>query len=270
MEFEVKVGLAEMLQGGVIIDVANPLQARIAEEAGAVAVRAVDSHQPRLFCPEIVQEIQEAISIPVIAKCRIGHLVEAQILEALFVDFIDESEMLPPIDEENYIEKHLYKIPFVCSASDLGEALERIAEGAAMIRTKENSAGIVKELRKIRRQIKQLTVLDAGELYQAARALRAPFTLVQQIAEKGELPVPLFAGGGITTPADAALLVQLGAESIFVDVAIFSHDDAAKRAEMIVAAVSYHQDPEILAKVSVGLIEEMGCSYLKKEDLLYH
>ncbi len=227
--FEVKLGLSEMLKGGVIMDVTNVDQARIAEDAGAVAVMALekipsdirlDGGVARMSNPEIIQEIQKAVSIPVMAKCRIGHFVEAQILEALFVDFIDESEVLTPADEENHIDKHNFNIPFVCGCRDLGEALRRISEGAAMIRSKGeagtgNIVEAVRHMRTIMKQIRQIAAMDSAELFAEAKRLDASYELVRSVAEKGKLPVPLFAAGGIATPADAALMMQLGAESVF-------------------------------------------------------
>lgn len=283
--FEVKVGLAEMLKGGVIMDVTNAEQARIAEDAGAVAVMALEKIPSdireeggvaRMSNPEIIQEIQEKVSIPVMAKCRIGHFAEAEILEALFVDFIDESEVLTPADEENHIEKHSFNIPFVCGCTDLGEALRRIAEGAAMLRSKGeagtgNIVEAVRHMRIIMRQIKTVSALDPSELYAEAKRLGASYELLQQVAETGKLPVPLFAAGGIATPADAALMMHLGAESIFVGSGIFKSSDPAKRAKMMVSAVSHYKDPEMLAKVSMGLKEAMKgttIGNLKKEELL--
>jgi len=282
---EVKVGLAEMLKGGVIMDVTNAEQAQIAEEAGAVAVMALervpsdiraDGGVARMSNPEIIQEIQEKVSIPVMAKCRIGHITEAEILEALFVDFIDESEVLTPADEEHHIDKHEFNIPFVCGCCDLGEALRRVSEGAAMLRSKGeagtgNIVEAVRHMRTIMRQLKTLTVLSKEELYAEAKRLGAPFELVQKAAKEGKLPVPLFSAGGIATPADAALMMQLGAEAVFVGSGIFKSQDPAKRAKMMVSAVSHYQDPEMLAKVSMGLSEAMKGTIignLKKEELL--
>ncbi len=269
--FEVKVGLAEMLKGGVIMDVTTPEQAKIAEDAGAAAVMALEKIPAdiraeggvaRMANPEIIQKIQEAVSIPVMAKCRIGHFVEAQILEALFVDFIDESEVLTPADEENHIDKQKFTIPFVCGCKDLGEALRRIAEGAAMIRTKgeAGSGNIVEAVRHIRavnREIKLLASLEKSQLMGEAKRLNAPYHLVQLVAKLGRLPVPNFAAGGVATPADAALLMQLGAESVFVGSGIFKSEDPPSRAKAIVAAVTYYNDPEVLAKISLGLQDAM-------------
>ena len=269
--FEVKVGLAEMLKGGVIMDVTTPEQAKIAEDAGAVAVMALERIPAdiraqggiaRMSNPELIEGIQKAVSIPVMAKCRIGHLVEAQILQALFVDFIDESEVLTPADEENHIDKHAFRIPFVCGCRDLGEALRRIGEGAAMIRTKGeagtgNVVEAVRHMRTLQREMKLLTILTPSELMAEAKRLRAPFHLVQQVAKTGKLPVPNFAAGGIATPADAALMMQLGAESVFVGSGIFKAEDPAKRAKAIVGAATYFNDPDMLAKISMGLLNAM-------------
>lgn len=269
--FEVKVGLAEMLKGGVIMDVTTPEQAKIAEEAGAVAVMALERIPAdiraqggiaRMSAPELIQRIQETVSIPVMAKCRIGHFVEAQILEALFVDFIDESEVLTPADEENHIDKHLFRIPFVCGCRDLGEALRRIGEGAAMIRTKGeagtgNIVEAVRHMRSVTRSIKRLTALDHAELMSEAKKMGAPYHLVEQVARTGKLPVPNFAAGGIATPADAALMMQLGAESVFVGSGIFKSDDPETRARAIVEAATYYNDPPMLAKISMGLADAM-------------
>jgi len=283
--FEVKIGLAEMLKGGVIMDVTNPEQAKIAEDAGAVAVMALERIPAdiraqggiaRMSNAELIQKIQESVSIPVMAKCRIGHFVEAQILEALFVDFIDESEVLTPADEENHIDKSVFKIPFVCGCRDLGEALRRIGEGAAMIRTKGeagtgNIVEAVRHMRAVMREIRLLTTLDQSELMAEAKKLGAPFHLVQQIAKTGKLPVPNFAAGGIATPADAALMMQLGAESVFVGSGIFKSEDPPQRAKAIVAAATYYNNPEMLAKISMGLLsamEGLEIQQIKKEELL--
>jgi pyridoxal 5'-phosphate synthase pdxS subunit len=283
--FEVKVGLAEMLKGGVIMDVTTPEQAKIAEDAGAVAVMALEripadirlqGGMARMSNPELIQKIQEAVSIPVMAKCRIGHFVEAQILEALFVDFIDESEVLSPADEEYHIDKHLFKIPFVCGCRDLGEALRRIGEGAAMIRTKGeagtgNIVEAVRHMRAVVREIKKLAGMDHAELMTEAKRMSAPYHLVEQVAKTGKLPVPNFAAGGIATPADAALMMQLGAESLFVGSGIFKSEDPKERAKSIVAAATYYKEPEMLAKISMGLLSAMpgmDLQQIKKEDLL--
>lgn len=283
--FEVKVGLAEMLKGGVIMDVTNPDQAKIAEDAGAVAVMALEripsdiraqGGVARMSNAELIQRIQEAVSIPVMAKCRIGHFVEAQILEALFVDFIDESEVLTPADEDYHIDKHNFKIPFVCGCRNLGEALRRIGEGAAMIRTKGeagsgNIVEAVRHMRAVNRDLKRLTSIDHTELMTEAKLMGAPYHLVEQVAKTGKLPVPNFAAGGIATPADAALMMQLGAESVFVGSGIFKSEDPQQRAKAIVAAATYYNDPETLAKISMGLLSAMpglNMQDIKKEDLL--
>ncbi|MEC7839894.1 MAG: pyridoxal 5'-phosphate synthase lyase subunit PdxS [Chlamydiota bacterium] len=283
--FDLKVGLAEMLRGGVIIDVTTPEQARIAEDAGAVAVMALERISAdiisqggisRMSHPELIKKIQEAVSIPVMAKCRIGHFVEAQILEALFVDFIDESEVLTAADQEHHINKHAFRIPFVCGCSDLGEALRRIGEGASLLRTKGeagtgNVVSAVKHMRSIQRDVRRFANMDNTELMTEAKKLGAPYRLVQQVAENGKLPVPIFAAGGIATPADAAMLMQLGAESVFVGSGIFKHEDASSRAKAIVGAVSYHKDPEMLAKISRGLLSAMpgvDIRMLDREELL--
>ncbi len=269
--FEVKVGLAEMLKGGVIMDVTTPEQAKIAEKAGAVAVMALERIPAdiraqggiaRMSNPKVIKAIQEAVSIPVMAKCRIGHFAEAQILEALKIDFIDESEVLTPADEENHIWKHDFKVPFVCGCRDLGEALRRIGEGAAMIRTKGeagsgNIVEAVRHMRRVQSEIRRLTTLTNDELMAAAKQLGAPFEIVRQVAQTGKLPVPNFAAGGVATPADASLMMQLGAESIFVGSGIFKSEDPAARARAIVLATTYYNNPEKLAEVSTGLGEAM-------------
>lgn len=282
--FEVKIGLAEMLKGGVIMDVTTPEQARIAEDAGAVAVMALERIPAdirteggiaRMSHPDLIQRIQEAVSIPVMAKCRIGHFAEAQILEALFVDFIDESEVLTPADEEHHIDKHAFRIPFVCGCRDLGEALRRIGEGAAMIRTKGeagtgNIVEAVRHMRSVMREIRRLTSIDPAELMQEAKKMGAPYHLVVEVAKRGKLPVPNFAAGGIATPADAALMMQLGAESVFVGSGVFKSEDPAARAKAFVAAVTYYNDPEMLAKISMGLFGAMKGTDIRgipKEDL---
>lgn len=269
--WEVKRGLAEMLKGGVIMDVTTPEQAQIAEEAGAVAVMALErvpadiraaGGVARMADPAIILAIQEAVTIPVMAKCRIGHFVEAQILEALKVDFIDESEVLTPADDQYHIDKHAFTVPFVCGARDLGEALRRIAEGAALIRTKgEAGTGdiieAVKHLRTVNRQIRWLQSLDPEQLVSAAKELGAPLPLVAEVAQTGRLPVPNFSAGGVATPADAALMRQMGAEAVFVGSGIFKSKDPVKRARAIVEAVAHYDDPEVLADVSRGLGEAM-------------
>ncbi|MFC0435743.1 pyridoxal 5'-phosphate synthase lyase subunit PdxS [Kutzneria buriramensis] len=267
----VKRGMAEMLKGGVIMDVVTPEQAKIAEDAGAVAVMAlervpadirVEGGVARMSDPDMIDGIVNAVSIPVMAKARIGHFVEAQVLQSLGVDYIDESEVLTPADEANHIDKWPFTVPFVCGATNLGEALRRIAEGAAMIRSKgEAGTGNVVEatrhMRQIRADIRRLTVLDEAELYAAAKELRAPYELVKEIAATGKLPVVLFTAGGIATPADAAMMMQLGAEGVFVGSGIFKSGDPAKRAEAIVKATTFHDDPDVIAKVSRGLGEAM-------------
>ena len=265
--FEVKVGLSEMLKGGVIMDVMSAKQAIIAEEAGAVAVMALeripalirkDGGIARMSSPKMIKAIQKEVSIPVMAKCRIGHFAEAQMLEALEVDFIDESEVLTPADEANHIWKHDFKAPFVCGARDLGEALRRIGEGAALIRTKGeagsgNIVEAVRHMRKVQTQIRELTVMGEEELMAISKSLGAPFTLVQQVAKLKKLPVPNFAAGGIATPADTSLMMQLGAESVFVGSGIFMSEDPASIAEAIVEAVTYYDDPEKLVESSSEL-----------------
>ncbi len=269
--FEVKVGLAEMLKGGVIMDVVNPEHAQIAESAGACAVMALeripadirsDGGIARMSDPQMIKVIQESVSIPVMAKCRIGHFAEAQVLETLEIDFIDESEVLTPADEHNHIWKHDFKVPFVCGCRNLGEALRRIAEGAAMIRTKgeAGSGNIVEAVRHMRTvvgQIRRLTVLGQDELVAEAKELGAPLSLVQQTAKLGKLPVPNFAAGGIATPADAALMMQLGAESVFVGSGIFKSDDPEARANSIVEATTHYKDSARVADASTGLKKAM-------------
>jgi pyridoxal 5'-phosphate synthase pdxS subunit len=269
--FEVKVGLAEMLKGGVIMDVTTPEQAKIAENAGAVAVMALeripadirtDGGIARMSDPEMIKNIQDAVTIPVMAKCRIGHFSEAQILEALEVDFIDESEVLTPADDNNHIYKHDFKIPFVCGARNLGEALRRIGEGAAMIRTKGeagsgNIVEAVRHMRDIMNEIHRIATLNHDQLMAAARDNQAPFALVEQVAKIGRLPVPNFSAGGIATPADVALVMQLGAEAVFVGSGIFKSEDPSKRANAIVEAATYFQDADKLAMVSSGLKSAM-------------
>ncbi len=269
--FRVKSGLAEMLKGGVIMDVTTADQARIAEEAGAVAVMALErvpadiraeGGVARMADAAKIQEIMDAVSIPVMAKCRIGHFVEAQILQSLGADYVDESEVLTPADEEFHVDKWQFTVPFVCGARDLGEALRRIAEGAAMIRTKGeagtgNVVEAVRHMRAIVSQLKHLTTLGSEELVRAAKDLGAPLELVRQVAASGKLPVVNFSAGGIATPADAALMMQLGAEGNFVGSGIFKSDDPAPRARAIVEATTYFNDPDVLAKVSRGLGEPM-------------
>jgi pyridoxal 5'-phosphate synthase pdxS subunit len=271
-QFRVKVGLAEMLKGGVIMDVTNSDQAKIAEDAGAAAVMALErvpadiriqGGVARMSSIEKIREIQETVSIPVMAKVRIGHLAEARILEALEVDFIDESEVLTPADEENHISKHKFRIPFVCGCRNLGEALRRIGEGAALIRTKgEAGSGDIVEgvrhLRAVQRGIRTLTILEEDELMSHAKELQAPYELVCWVAENGRLPVPNFAAGGVATPADAALCMMLGAESVFVGSGIFKSDDPDCRGRAIVQAVTHWQDPAKLVEVSRDLGDAMS------------
>src|SRR5690554_2146097 len=266
-----KRGLAQMLKGGVIMDVVTPEQAKIAEEAGAVAVMAlervpadirVEGGVARMSDPDMIEGIIQAVSIPVMAKARIGHFVEAQVLQALGVDYIDESEVLTPADEEHHIDKHAFTVPFVCGATNLGEALRRIAEGAAMIRSKGeagtgNVVEAVRHMRAITGEIRRLTTLSPEERYAAAKELRAPLDLVEEVAEAGRLPVVLFTAGGIATPADAALMMQLGADGVFVGSGIFKSADPAKRARAIVEATTFANDPDVVAKVSRGLGEAM-------------
>ena len=270
-EFRLKVGLAEMLKGGVIMDVVNADQAKIAEEAGAVAVMALervpadirrDGGVARMSPVSKIREIQATVSIPVMAKCRIGHIAEARILESLKVDFIDESEVLTPADEQNHVFKHDFKVPFVCGARNLGEALRRIGEGAAMIRTKgEAGTGdivhAVRHLRDIGREMKSLTILSRDERMAEAKRLGAPFELVEVVAELGHLPVPNFAAGGIATPADAALCMMLGAEAVFVGSGIFKSEDPAARARAIVKATTHWKEPDVLAEISANLGDAM-------------
>jgi len=268
---KLKTGLAEMLKGGVIMDVVDVEQAKIAEEAGAVAVMALErvpadirvtGGVARMSDPQMIKAIMAAVSIPVMAKVRIGHLAEAQILEALGVDYIDESEVLTPADNANHIHKMDFNVPFVCGARNLGEALRRIGEGAALIRTKgEAGTGdvveAVKHMRTMQRQIKRLTTLPKDELMAASKELGAPFELICLVAETGKLPVPNFAAGGIATPADASLMMQLGAEALFVGSGIFKSGDPAKRASAIVQATTHYEDAKLLAKLSAGLGEPM-------------
>ena len=282
--FEIKVGLAEMLKGGVIMDVTNVDQAKIAEDSGACAVMALeripsdirkDGGIARMSDPEMILGIQSAVSIPVMAKCRIGHFAEAQVLETLEVDFIDESEVLTPADEHNHVWKHDFKIPFVCGCRNLGEALRRIAEGAAMIRTKGeagsgNIVEAVRHMRTVMTGIKRVTRLDKEEIVAEAKNIGAPVSLVQQVAKIGKLPVPNFAAGGIATPADASLMMQLGAETVFVGSGIFKSDDPSERAKAVVEATTNYQNSEIVAEASKGLKKAMkglDCQrYLKRID----
>jgi len=268
---QVKRGMAEMLKGGVIMDVVTPEQARIAEDAGAVAVMALErvpadiraqGGVARMSDPDMIDGIIAAVSIPVMAKARIGHFVEAQVIQSLGVDYIDESEVLTPADEANHINKWKFTVPFVCGATNLGEALRRITEGAAMIRSKgEAGTGNVVEatrhMRQILGDIKRLSVLSSEELYTAAKNLQAPYDLVAEVASTGKLPVVLFTAGGIATPADAALMMQLGAQGVFVGSGIFKSGDPVKRASAIVQATLHYQDPKKIAEVSRGLGEAM-------------
>lgn len=264
-------GLAQMLKGGVIMDVTNPEQAKIAEAAGACAVMALEripadiraaGGVSRMSDPAMIKGIQNAVSIPVMAKCRIGHITEAQILQAIEIDYIDESEVLSPADDVYHIDKTQFKVPFVCGARDLGEALRRIAEGAAMIRTKgEPGTGdvvqAVRHMRKINRQIHELTALRDDELFEAAKELQVPYDLVKSVHDNGKLPVVNFAAGGVATPADAALMMELGAEGVFVGSGIFKSGDPEKRADAIVKALTNYKDPDMLAKLSENLGEAM-------------
>jgi pyridoxal 5'-phosphate synthase pdxS subunit len=264
-------GHAQMLKGGVIMDVVTPEQAKIAEEAGACAVMALErvpadiraqGGVARMSDPEVILRIMAAVSIPVMAKCRIGHFVEAQILEALKIDYIDESEVLTPADEENHVNKRLFKVPFVCGCRNLGEALRRVSEGASMLRTKgEAGTGdvveAVRHARAVQREIRQLTSMDDNELYAFAKNLQAPYGLVTEVAKTGRLPVVNFAAGGVATPADAALMMQLGMDGVFVGSGIFKSGDPARRAKAIVQAVTHYNEPEVLAEVSRNLGEAM-------------
>jgi len=294
-----KIGLAEMLKGGVIMDVMSQTQAEVAEKAGACAVMALErvpaiirteGGVARMANPKLIKDIMGAVSIPVMAKCRIGHFAEAQILQQIGVDYIDESEVLTPADEEHHVDKHAFKTPFVCGARNLGEALRRIAEGAAMIRTKgEAGTGdvihAVKHMRQIIKEMKQLTVMSEEELYAAAKNHQAPYELVRMEAKKGKLPVPNFSAGGIATPADASLMMQLGAEAVFVGSGIFMKDgshpldlaiakereEAESRATAIVQATTHYQDPKILAEVSEqvkGAMKGLAVAAIEEKDLL--
>ena len=279
----VKRGMAEMLKGGVIMDVVTPEQAKIAEDAGAVAVMALervpadirkDGGVARMSDPDMIDGIVNAVSIPVMAKARIGHFVEAQVLQSLGVDYVDESEVLTPADETHHIDKWAFTVPFVCGATNLGEALRRIAEGAAMIRSKgEAGTGNVVEatrhMRQIRAEIRKLGTLDESELFLAAKNLQAPYEIVAEVARTGKLPVVLFTAGGLATPADAAMMMQLGAEGVFVGSGIFKSGDPAKRAAAIVKATTFHDDPDVIAKVSRGLGEAMvgiNCDTLPESE----
>ena len=277
----VKRGLAEMLKGGVIMDVVNPDHAKIAEDAGAVAVMALervpsdirkDGGVSRMSDPEMIQGIQAMVSIPVMAKARIGHFAEAQMLEAIGVDYIDESEVLTPADEAHHIDKWAFTVPFVCGATNLGEALRRISEGACMIRSKGeagtgNVVEAVRHLRSIVGDIGKITQADSAELFDWAKQLQAPLPLIQEIAETGQLPVPMFCAGGIATPADASLVMQLGAQAVFVGSGIFKSSNPAKMASAIVEAATHYQDPAILVKVSTGLGDAMAGQEISKLDM---
>ena len=283
--FKVKTGLAEMLKGGVIMDIVSVEQAKIAEEAGAVAVMTLErvpadirkvGGVARMADPQLIKDVMNAVTIPVMAKVRIGHFAEAQILEALEVDFIDESEVLTPADEQHHIDKHKFKIPFVCGAINLGEALRRIGEGAAMIRTKGeagtgNVVEAVRHMRLITSEMRRLTILSDDELMTAAKEMGAPYTLVKYVAENGKLPVVNFAAGGIATPADAALMMHLGAEGVFVGSGIFKSGNPPVMAKAIVRATTYYDDPEILLEVSKNLGKTMTglqISQIDEMDLL--
>src|SRR5215469_6874904 len=283
--WRVKVGLAEMLKGGVIMDVTTAEQAKIAEDAGACAVMALErvpadirkeGGVARMAAPRIIREIMDVVSIPVMAKVRIGHFAEAQVLEALEVDYVDESEVLTPADEEHHVWKHGFKVPFVCGARNLGEALRRVAEGAAMIRTKgeAGSGNIVEAVRHMRTivgQMKKLTTLGEEELVREAKELGAPFELVSWLAKNGKLPVPNFSAGGIATPADAALVMQLGAEAVFVGSGIFKSNDPSQRARAIVKATTHYRDPKAVLEASEELGEAMkglDVRHMEEKDLL--
>ena len=269
--FDVKIGLAEMLKGGVIMDVTNREQAIIAEDSGACAVMALeripsdirkDGGISRMSDPEMIKEIQKSVSIPVMAKCRIGHFAEAQVLEALEIDFIDESEVLTPADEHNHVWKHDFKVPFVCGCRNLGEALRRIAEGAALIRTKGeagsgNIVEAVRHMRTVMNDIKRLTTLNQDQLVAESKNMGAPLDLVIKVSENGKLPVPNFAAGGIATPADASLMMQLGAETVFVGSGIFKSEDPAARAKAVVEATTHYKDSDKVLKASIGLKSAM-------------
>ncbi len=283
--WKTKIGLAEMLKGGVIMDVVNPEHAKIAEDSGAAAVMAlervpadirVEGGVARMSDPEMIMGIQKAVSIPVMAKCRIGHFVEARILESLGVDFVDESEVLTPADDRFHVDKRDFKVPFVCGCRNLGEALRRIGEGAAMIRTKgEAGTGdiieAVRHMRTLQDEMRKISGLPKEELMSLARDMGAPYELVVEVAETGKLPVPNFSAGGVATPADAALMMHLGAEAVFVGSGIFKSGDPAKRANAIVQAVTHYNDPDKLAELSTNLGEAMtgiGCDELTEGQKL--
>jgi len=279
-DFRLKVGLAEQLKGGVIMDVTNAKEAEIAEKAGAVSVMALErvpsdirkeGGVARMSSISILREIMQTVSIPVMAKVRIGHFTEARVLEALEVDFIDESEVLTPADEENHVDKHAFKVPFVCGARNLGEALRRVAEGAAMIRTKGeagsgNIVEAVRHMRTIQKELKQLTVMERDELATAAKEHRAPLELIEECSKTGKLPVPNFSAGGIATPADAALVMQLGAETVFVGSGIFKSSDPENRARAIVKAATHFNDPDKLLEAHADLGEAMEGLDIRKMD----
>ena len=284
-QLKLKTGLADMLKGGAIMDVTNAEQAKIAEEAGAVSVMALervpsdirkDGGVARMSAIDVIEEIMRTVSIPVMAKVRIGHFVEAQLLQAMGVDFVDESEVLTPADEEHHVDKHAFDVPFVCGCRNLGEALRRIGEGAALIRTKGeagsgNIVEAVRHLRAVNGHMRRLTVMSSEELMAEAKNLGAPYELVRMVARDGKLPVPNFAAGGVATPADAALCMQLGAETVFVGSGIFKSEDPATRAAAIVKAVTHYQDPKILVEVSRGLGEPMpglDIATMDEKDLL--
>jgi len=284
-EFRLKTGLADMLKGGAIMDVTDAGQARIAEDAGAVSVMALervpadirrDGGVARMSSPEKIREIIESVSIPVMAKVRIGHFVEAQILQEMGVDFVDESEVLTPADEANHIDKHAFEVPFVCGCRHPGEALRRIGEGAALIRTKAeagpgNIVAAVRHLRQLGTALRRLPIRPDDELMSASKELRAPYEIVRMVARDGRLPVPNFAAGGVATPADAALCMQLGAESVFVGSGIFKSTDPEQRAKAIVKAVTHYRDPAMLVEVSMGLGEPMrglDIATMPEEELL--
>jgi pyridoxal 5'-phosphate synthase pdxS subunit len=268
---KLKRGLAQMLKGGVIMDVVTPEQAKIAEDAGACAVMALEripadiraqGGVSRMSDPDLIESVMSAVTIPVMAKCRIGHFVEAQVLESIGIDYIDESEVLTPADEEHHINKHKFKVPFVCGCRNLGEALRRIAEGAAMMRTKgEAGTGdvieAVRHARSVNSEIRRLTTMDEDELFTYAKNIQAPYDLVKETAELGRLPVVNFAAGGVATPADAALMMQLGVDGVFVGSGIFKSGDPAKRAKAIVEATTHFNNPDVIARVSRGLGEAM-------------
>jgi pyridoxal 5'-phosphate synthase pdxS subunit len=269
--YELKVTLGEMLRGGVIFDVTSPHSARIAEDGGAVAVVALEEgNEGRMASPETIQKIQEAVSIPVIARCRIGHFVEAEVLEALFLDFIDESELLVPVDCENQIDKHQFRIPFICGCATLGDALRRIQEGAALLRTLPSDLkGTVSQIRRLMGQLKSLKHMDRQELMAEANRLMAPYSLVEQLAQSGTLPVPFFAFGGVETPADVALLMRLGVSSVFLNHKVFEEKEALKKVKALTGAVHHHKESEMLVDLSSGILEKnLEVQELKQQELL--